>query len=634
MKASRTTIVKRIILGALALGSHLLLMNTAALAQQTASIERIEPPSWWVGMAGPELQLMIHGERIAELRPRLLPHPGVSLQQTHRVENPNYLFLDLQLDPQAQPGEIELRFDDTRGKTVLTRRYALQAREPGSAQRQGFGPRDAIYLVVPDRFAQGDPARTARAGLREGLKRGDPSGRHGGDLQGLRQHLDYIAGMGFTQIWPTPLSENDSAAFSYHGYAATDFYRVDPRFGSNEDYRALVSEARAKGLGVIQDIVLNHIGSQHWWMRDLPSADWLNQWPAGYTETHHARVTVQDLYAADSDRRRFTDGWFSMGMPDLNQRQPLLARYLTQMSLWWIEYAGLSGIRTDTYSYSDKHFLAAWSARLMQEYPRLNIVGEEWSPHPAIVSYWQRGKHNHDGYVSHAPSLMDFPLYGALLAGLNEPDGGDGGLMKLYEALAHDFVYPDPANLVLFEGNHDTPRLYSVLHEDLALTNMAWAYLAVTRRIPQFFYGSELLLTSPRQRDDGAVRADFPGGWAGDSVNGISGQGLSPRQREAQDWLRRLLNWRKSARAVHEGRLTHYAPMNGVYVLFRHLAGEKTVMLVLNKNKSVSQLDSGRFAEVIGKAGRGRDVLSGQDLPLSPHIEVPARGVLLLELGP
>ncbi|HEX2010760.1 MAG TPA: cyclomaltodextrinase N-terminal domain-containing protein, partial [Roseateles sp.] len=271
--------LRGLILGSL-LG--LLLMNHSnALAHD---IQRIEPPSWWVGMARPELQLLVHGERIAELRPRL-DHPGVRLQRVHRVESPNYLFLELLLEADARPGEIELLFDDAQGRPVLTRRYALRARTPGSAQRQGFGPRDTIYLVVPDRFAQGAPGLTPRAGLREGLNRADPGGRHGGDLAGLRRHLDYIAGMGFTQLWPTPLSENDSAAYSYHGYAATDFYRVDPRFGSNEDYRALVAEARTKGLGVIQDIVLNHIGAQHWWMRELPGPDWLNQWPAGYTET-------------------------------------------------------------------------------------------------------------------------------------------------------------------------------------------------------------------------------------------------------------------------------------------------------------------------------------------------------------
>jgi len=620
----------RQLLGALAL--VLSLMNNA-LAHD---IQRVEPASWWVGMHSPKLQLLVYGERIAELQPAL-QHPGVRLTGVTRVESPNYLFVDLLLEPQARPGPLELRFE-AQGRTVLRHSYPLQAREPGSAQRQGFGPRDAIYLVVPDRFAQGQPGLTEKAGLREGLNRQAPGGRHGGDIAGIRQHLDYIAGMGFTQLWPTPLSENDSASYSYHGYAATDFYKVDPRFGSNADYRQLVQEARARGVGVIQDIVLNHIGAQHWWLRDLPSRDWLNQWDR-FTETHHARATVQDLYAAPSDRRRFTDGWFTQGMPDLNQRQPLLATYLIQMSLWWVEYAGLSGIRTDTYSYSDKDFLAAWSQRVMAEYPRLNIVGEEWSPHPAIVAYWQRGKRNHDGYVSHAPSMMDFPLHGALLAGLTEEDSHDGGLTKLYEALAHDFIYADPAQLVLFEGNHDTPRLISALNGDLALYKMAMAYIATTRRIPQFFYGSEVLLQSPRQRDDGAVRSDMPGGWAGDTVNAFTGAGLSPAQAEAQTFLRSLLNWRKHSRAVHEGRLMHYAPGQGIYTLFRYLPGptEKagTVMLVLNKSRQSQDVPLSRYAEMLPQPGmQARNVITGQTLRLGEQLRIPARSALLLELSP
>jgi len=621
-----TNALPRQLLGALAL--VLSLMNNA-LCQE---IKRVEPESWWVGMHSPKLQLLVHGERIAELQPAL-QHPGVRLAGVTRVESPNYLFVDLLLTPQTQAGEIELRFENPKGQTVLRHRYPLQARARGSAQRQGFGPKDAIYLLVPDRFAQGQPGLTEQAGLREGLNREAPSGRHGGDIAGIRQQLDYIAGMGFTQIWPTPLSENDSAAYSYHGYAATDFYKVDPRFGSNADYRQLVQEAQARGVGVIQDIVLNHIGTNHWWMRDLPSRDWLNQWPQ-YTETHHARATVQDLYAAPSDRRRFTDGWFTQGMPDLNQRQPLLATYLTQMSLWWIEYAGLSGIRTDTYSYSDKDFLSQWSKRLMAEYPRLNIVGEERSPHPAIVAYWQRGKSNHDGYVSHAPSMMDFPLHGALLAGLTEEDSHDGGLTKLYEALAHDFVYADPAQLVLFEGNHDTPRLYSALNDDLALYKMAMAYIASTRRIPQFFYGSEVLLQSPKQRDDGAVRADMPGGWAGDTVNAFTGAGLSPAQAEAQAFMRRLLNWRKSSRAVHEGRLMHYAPEQGVYTLFRYLPADgeaSRVMLLLNKSAEARRISLDRYAEMLKPGMHARDVITDQAVTLDESLVVPARSALLLE---
>lgn len=364
-------------------------------------------------------------------------------------------------------------------------------------------------------------------------------------------------------------------------------------------------------------------------MADLPAPDWLNAWPQ-YTETHHARMTLQDPYAAPSDRNRFTDGWFVQGMPDLNQRRPELATYLTQMTLWWIESAGLSGLRTDTWSYSDRDFLSAWSARIMQEYPRLNIVGEEWSPHPAVVAYWQRGKKNHDGYVSHAPSMMDFPLQANLLAALLEEDGPHTGLTKLYEGLAHDFVYPDPANLVLFDGNHDTPRLYSVLKQDVGLTRIALAYLATTRRIPQFFYGTELLMQSPTERDDGAVRADMPGGWPGDTVNAFTGAGLSPAQRDMQAWVRRLFNWRKGSAVIHHGQLMQYAPLQGVYVFFRFDA-ERTVMVVLNKNAQPAALALDRFQERIRGGEQARDVLGGQVITLGDRLTVPARSPLILE---
>ncbi|UXH76347.1 glycoside hydrolase family 13 protein [Roseateles amylovorans] len=616
-------------------------------------LDHVEPPSWWIGMKRPALQVLLHGPGIGALTVALVPKDGVTLLGVQRGDSPNYLFVDLHLDASATPGALQLQLK--RGDTVvLTHAYPLQAREPGSAQRQGFGPKDAIYLVVPDRFANGDPSLDRVDGLTEGPNRADPGGRHGGDLAGLTRHLDYIADMGFTMIWPTPLSENNSARWSYHGYAATDFYRVDARFGSNDDYRRLSVEARAKGLGLIQDVVLNHIGSHHWWMKDLPTADWINTWPQ-YTETHHARMSLQDPYAAPSDRKRFSDGWFSPGMPDLNQRQPLLETYLTQMSLWWIEQIGLAGVRTDTYSYSDRAFLTAWSSRLREEYPRLNIVGEEWSPHPAVVAYWQAGKRNHDGYVSALPSLMDFPLHEALLAGMTQHDSHDGGFMKLYEALAHDFVYPDPGNLVLFEGNHDTPRLYSMLHEDLALTTMAWTYLAFVKRIPQFFYGTEVLLTSPRERDDGAVRADFPGGWSGDRVNAFTGEGLRDDQRRAQAFLKRLLNWRKHEPLAHDAALMQYAPLDGCFVLFRYAGSNEAqgaqggqvaqaalaaqapptgrrLMLVMNKRPEPHALALDRFPEMIRGGESATDVLTGQRHILGATLQVPGRSALLLSI--
>lgn len=596
-----------------------LLMSLNTLA---AGLDHVEPPNWWVGMRDTSLQLMLHGPGIADAQPRLAPYPGVTLKGSHRADSANYLFVDLDIAPGTSPGELALT---VAGHTL---HYPLMARAQGSAERQGFGPKDAIYLVVPDRFAQG--GKLGQAGMKEGIHRDDPGGRHGGDLAGMRQHLDYIAGLGFTQVWPTPLVENNSAQYSYHGYAATDFFRVDPRFGTNDDFGAFVSEARAKGVGVIQDVVLNHIGSGHWWMADLPAPDWVNQWPQ-YTETHHARMTLQDPYAAPSDRLRFTDGWFVPGMPDLNQRRPELATYLTQMTLWWIERFGLSGIRTDTYSYSDRDFLTRWSARVMQEYPRLNIVGEEWSPHPAVVSYWQRGKKNHDGYVSYTPSMMDFPLQTHLLAALTEDDGPHTGLTKLYEGLAHDFVYPDPANLVLFDGNHDTPRLFSLLKRDVGLTKIALAYLATTRRIPQLFYGTELAMQSPTERDDGRVRADMPGGWPGDRVNAFSGAGLAAEQRDMQDWVRRLFNWRKSAAVIHDGALMQYAPLAGCYVFFRYDAG-RTVMVVLNKTDQPVALPLSRFPERIAVGSQVRDVLGGTTFTLGEQLTAPARSPLILEV--
>lgn len=612
--------------------------SDATAAAPLPALSRVEPPSWWIGMQEPTVQLMLHGAGIAALDVDIDTKAsdrshGVTITDVRRGDSPNYLFVTLRIEPAASPGEVPLRLL-REGRVVIAHRYPLAARAPGSAQRQGFGPKDAIYLVVPDRFANGDPGNDRFDGMREGLDRADPGGRHGGDLAGLTRHLDYIAAMGFTMLWPTPLSENNSPRWSYHGYAATDFYRIDPRFGSNADFRAMTEAARARGIGVIQDIVLNHIGRHHWWMDDLPTTDWVNVWPA-YTETHHARMTLQDPYAAPSDRKRFSDGWFSQGMPDLNQRQPLLATYLTQMSLWWIEWAGLSGIRTDTWSYSDRDFLAAWSSRLMAEYPRLNIVGEEWSPHPAVVSYWQAGKRNHDGYVSALPGLMDFPLHEALLAGLNQPDSHDGGFTRLYEALAHDFLYPDPAKLVLFEGNHDTPRVFSALHDDVDLTKMAWAYLAVTRRIPQFFYGTEVLMTSPRHRDDGAVRADFPGGWSGDAVDAVSGRGLSDRQRDAQAFLKRLLNWRKAETLVHGGALMQYAPQDSTYALFRHdgsadpRAGRR-VMLVMNKSHEAKSVPLARFPEMLREGDRAVDVITQQRLTLGASLPMAPRSVRVL----
>ncbi|UGQ45381.1 glycoside hydrolase family 13 protein [Massilia endophytica] len=591
-------------------------------------IEHMEPAFWWSGMQHKRLQLMVHGAHIADLQPAL-NYPGVRIEAVSRVANPNYLFIDLALADSAAPGQFDISFSRD-GKTAASYRYRLLEREPGSAQRKGFGPEDVIYNLMPDRFANGDSANDSVPRLADKLDRKNGSGRHGGDLRGMAQSLDYLAGMGYTQIWPTPLVENDMPAYSYHGYASTNHYKVDERFGSNEDYRSFVAQAKAKGIGVIQDVVLNHIGSRHWWMQDMPMPDWISYEGKPVMTAHH-RVATQDPYASKEDARNFTEGWFSKGMPDMNQANPYVANYLIQNSIWWIEYAGLSGLRVDTYGYSNVNFLTEWSRRLTQEYPNINLVGEEWSNHVPIVARWQRGKQNFDGYRSYMPSMMDFPLNDVLRKALSDTDG-TWSLKDLYETLSMDYLYPDAHNLVLFEGNHDLARTFSVLHGDPALFRMAMAYVLTAPRIPQLYYGSEVLMTSTTKgRDDPSYRQDFPGGWAGDKVNAFTGEGLSAQQREAQAFLKKLLNWRKGAGVIHHGKTMHFGPEQDSYVFFRY-DGKKKVMVSLNRNTKDVTLDAGRFREMLAGVRSGRDVISGKEYPLRDSITLPARSALILEL--
>ncbi|MFO1339256.1 MAG: glycoside hydrolase family 13 protein [Burkholderiaceae bacterium] len=610
-----------------------MLATLAPLTAPAQTVARAEPPFWWVGMKQRPLQVLLHGDRLGGLAARVRA-PGVKVRRTVALPNPHYLAVELDIGPAARPGTLAIELQRG-GQTVLSQAYELRARAPGSAQRQGFGPQDAIYLVVPDRFANGDPANDDAAGLGDPANRSDKGGRHGGDLKGIADHLDYIAGLGFTQLWPTPLVENRQPRYSYHGYSATDLYRVDPRFGSNEDYRRLVEQARARGLGVIMDLAPNHIGSGHHWMADLPAPDWLNH--AGrYVETNHRHVAVQDRYAAPGDRAAMTDGWFVPTMPDLNQRQPVLATYLVQNAIWWVEYAGLSGIRADTYPYSDKAFLARWSGAIMAEYPKLSIVGEEMTEHPSMVAYWLQGHANRDGYASPMPSMMDFPLHGALRQALVEPEGqGYGtGLGRLYEMLVEDQQYPRPEKLVLFEGNHDTSRVFSALGEDEALNRLALAYVATIARTPQLFYGSEILMKSPVERDDGLVRGDFPGGWPGDAANAFTGQGLSDAQRGMQAFVRRLFNWRKTSLAVQRGQLMHYAPDRGTYTYFRRDAASGSLaMVVLSKATGEVRLDTRRFADMLPAGAHGVDVPSGARFDLSTELVVPPRTALVIDVG-
>lgn len=601
---------------------------TSAAFAAPFDIKHLEPANWWVGMKYHQVELMVHGENISAATP-LIAYPGVTIVGTKTTDNPNYLFVTMDVSASAKPGKFAIDFTvDGIKKSSFS--YSLLAREKNSAQRQGFSTKDAIYLITPDRFANGNPANDAMPGMLEQPDRKHKSGRHGGDIAGIIKHVDYIAAMGFTQIWPNPLTENNMPAYSYHGYAATDLYRIDARYGTNEDFKNLSQKARQKGIGIIQDIVLNHIGSNHWWMQDLPAADWLNH-SSEYKETNHRRTTIQDPYAAPADKELFVSGWFVPTMPDLNQRNPQLANYLIQNSLWWIEYAGLSGIREDTYGYADQEFLSRWAKTIMDEYPHFNIVGEEWSPNPAVVAHWQRGKVNASGHVPHMPSVMDFPIHETLREVLHEEESWDKGWVRLYEMLANDFVYADPSNLVIFPENHDTSRLYSYLNEDVDLFKTAMVYMATMRGIPQFYYGSEVLMTSPRERDDGAVRADMPGGWQGDTKNAFTGKGLTVQERDMQEYVKTLLTWRKKSAVIHHGKLQHFSPADGFYVYIRYL-DNKAVLVVLNKNAQEKVLDLQPYQTFVAGKKSARNVLTGKKIALGKPIVMPAKTSLIIEL--
>ncbi|MBN2238087.1 MAG: cyclomaltodextrinase C-terminal domain-containing protein, partial [Bacteroidales bacterium] len=442
-------------------------------------------------------------------------------------------------------------------------------------------------------------------------------------------HLDYIKDLGFTAIWLNPVVENNHKRTSYHGYSTTNYYHIDARFGSNEDYYRLSQEASKRGIKLIMDQIMNHCGLGHWWTNDMPTKDWYH-----YAEkpqyTNHRRTTLEDPYAAKRERILFEDGWFVPSMPDLNQANRLLADYLVQNSIWWVEFADLGGIRHDTHPYSGKEFMSEYAFRIMQEYPNFNIVGEEWSPNPVVLAKWLAGKKNDDGYQGYLPSLMDFPLHMSLIQSLNEEEGWNKGFINLYEMLSNDFLYPDPFNLVLMPDNHDMPRFFTQIKEDYDLYKTGLIYVATIRGIPQIFYGTEYLAKSPGNNDHGRLRSDFPGGWKGDTINAFTGEGLTPKQKEAQDFVKSLLNWRKNNPVVQNGKLMHFSPENGIYVYFRY-NDKKTIMVILNKNNNDIYLDTNRFTEIIKDFTTGIDIFTGEKYTLK-NIPLKSKKSMILEL--
>ena len=591
-------------------------------------IEHVEPAFWWVNMQSTQLQLLVHGQNISKLTPEVVSK-HVILKRANKVDNPNYLFLDLIIPESARPESFNINFNQGE-QTVANYRYQLKSRNKVKAAEMSFSSKDVIYLITPDRFANGDSTNDTVLTLSESINRQDPNGRHGGDLKGILKHLNYIEDMGFTQLWLNPVIENAQDEYSYHGYSTTDFYNIDARFGDNAQYRELSSKALEKEIGLIKDVVLNHSGTGHWWHNDLPTDDWYNNQGNTYQGTNHKRESLHDPYAVTSDKTSFSQGWFVPSMPDLNQKNPYLANYLIQNTLWWIEYANLSGLRVDTYSYSDKAFLTQWTKRITEEFPYINIVGEEWTTNPAIVSYWQKDKQTHDGYQSYLPSVMDFPLQDSLVNALNNKESWNTGLNQLYQMLANDFMYPAPDNLVTFVDNHDMSRVFTQLNNDYALFKVAMTFLMTTRGIPQVFYGTEILMSNPGTTDHGVIRTDYPGGWQGDSKSAFSGKGLTAQQKDAQKFMQKLMNWRKNTPAIHHGKLKHYAPENGIYVYFRYDKFNK-YMIIINKNDEVAEINTADYREMLGQAKTLNNVLTKQSIAITNNMVMPAKTALIFE---
>jgi len=596
-------------------------------AQAEKQINRIDPPNWWVGFKTSKLQLLVYGKNIGESQLEL-NYKGVKLLKTHPVENKNYLFVDLDISPKTKPGNVKLNF--TKGKEKFSYNYELKARVKNSAQRQGFNSSDVIYLIMPDRFSNGNPDNDNVSTMLEKANRKNKDGRHGGDIQGIINHLDYIHDMGFTTIWSNPVLENNMPGYSYHGYAITDFYHVDPRHGSNSKYLEMVDKSHNKGMKVIMDMVFNHCGTGNYLIKDMPMKDWVHQFDQ-FTRTNYRAMVTADPYKSDYDTQLLEKGWFDSSMPDLNQDNPFVANYLTQNAIWWIEYAGLDGIRIDTHPYPEKNYMSNLCKRINDEYPNFNVVGEVWIQSEALTAYWQKDAPNKDGYNSNLKSVMDFPMMFAMQKAFTEKEGWKEGIARLYYVLAQDLVYPNPGNNVVFFDNHDIDRYFSFINYNPNIYKMALSFLLTTRGIPQIYYGSEILMDGFGSEGHGTIRKDFPGGWKDDKINAFTQEGLTKEQIDAQNFMKKLVNWRKTNKAVQQGKLMQFIPDNGVYVMFRYTKDE-AVMLILN-NRYEQTINTERYNEILNQYTKGHDVVFDQDLTNLKTINIPAKSARIIVLS-
>ncbi|MBR3100172.1 MAG: glycoside hydrolase family 13 protein [Muribaculaceae bacterium] len=624
----------------------LALMTAALTLHAAVKVDRIDPPDWFVGLKNPQLQLMVFGEDIRDAEVTT-DYAGVTIDSLVRLDSPNYLLIYMNTAG-AQPGTMQLQFKQGRSKKKVN--YVFHERAMSGDKRVGFTNADVLYMLMPDRFADGDVANNQIEGLRKYVNdRKQPSLRHGGDIEGIRQHLDYFNELGVTALWFTPVLENNSPdnAFgysTYHGYATTDYYRVDPRFGTNAEYARLISEAHEHGLKVVMDMIFNHCGFEHPWTHDMPSSDWFNLhgWldqrrdktdsdPRGtdFLQTSYKLTPILDPYASEIDLKETEQGWFVPTMPDLNQRNPHVMNYLIQNSIWWIETAGIDGIRMDTYPYAYADAMARWMKTIDTEYPNFNVVGETWVEQPAYTAAWQKdskvAKEN-----SYLKTVMDFSFHEKIdSAKIETTDGWCRGYNRLYNSFALDYLYPNPSSVMAFIENHDTDRFLGN-GRDMKALKQALALLLTVNRIPQLYYGTEILMNGTKAVTDGDVRKDFPGGFPGDERNAFTRQGRTNDENEMFDWMSKVLHWRQNNDVIIRGKQTQFIPCDGVYVVARRHGG-RTVLTAVNGTSEQRPLRVARYAEVIGDHTTARDVPTGQIVDLTRDITMPPRGTLILD---
>ncbi|MBI1226844.1 MAG: alpha-amylase [Bacteroidetes bacterium] len=591
---------------------------------------RVEPPFWFTGMAHPELEVLIYDQNIKDYEVSLANNAGVKLVEVHQVENPNYLFVDLKIGPGAKPG----KFNIVLKKGTDTKNYAYELRARTLSLKvsspEALNSSDFIYLLMPDRFSNGDPSNDSYSDMAQvGVNRDKMYFRHGGDLQGVINHLDYFTELGVTALWLNPVMENDQPYESYHGYAVTDFYNIDKRFGSNELYKKFVEDCHAKGIKVIMDIIFNHCGDQHWFIKDLPSEDWIHQWSELTKPVYRGSINT-DPYKSEWDQQHVSNGWFDNHMPDLNQQNPRLANYLIQNTIWWAAYTGQDAYRIDTYYYPNQKFTATWAKRMEEEFPGIGMFGEVWVENVSTLAYYTKNNGLSKDFNYNLPQVKDFPLSFALTDALTQKNEWLTGAIRLYMTLSQDFLYENPFRNVLFLDNHDLSRFYSTVGEDVDKLKAGFTFIMTTRGIPSLYYGTEILLTG-YTNPDGKVRQDFPGGWPGDTVNKFTAAGRSPKENDAFNYFKKLANYRKANPVLQTGKLTQFVPEDGVYVYFRHNV-DKTVMCIMNCNDQPKSVSTEHFEERMFGFTKAKNIITDEVLSNLENVQVGRYTTLVLEL--